>query len=172
MSEVRTVPPAQESSASYTYRVEDVEEAFAGGQAVVGVDPLHSSHREKHPNGRPKSEEDGGLVDQLGIVCRHLGEGDLGLFRETGSMLVLQVLRCSRTATSSALTCPKPMSRYWQSLLSLVPSGPACPLCPGAAAPRSLAPCSNTERTLQGQILQRGRELPSPLPLQNQGWRW
>lgn len=172
MSEAHAVPPAQEGSASYTYRVEDVEEAFAGGQAVVGVDPLHSSHREKHPNGRPKSEEDGGLVDQLGIVCRDLGEGDLGLFRETDSVLVLLVLHCSRTATSSALTCPKPMSRYWQSLLSLVPSGPACPLCPGAAAPCSLAPCSNTEGTLQGQILQRGRELPSPLPLQSQGWRW
>ena len=54
--------PTQEGSGSYTYRVEDVEEAFAGGQAVVWVDPLHSSHCEKHPDGRPKSKEDGGLV--------------------------------------------------------------------------------------------------------------
>lgn len=60
---------AQEGSGSYTYRVEDVEETFAGGQAVVWVDPLHSSHCQKHPDGRPESKEDGGLIVQLRIVC-------------------------------------------------------------------------------------------------------
>lgn len=59
----------QDSSGSYTYGVEDVEEAFAGGQAVVWVDPLHSSHGEEHPDGRAKGKEDGGLVVQLGVVC-------------------------------------------------------------------------------------------------------
>lgn len=67
----------QDSSGSYTYGVEDVEEAFAGGQAVVGIDALHSSHCEKHPDGRAKGKEDGGLVVQLGVVCRDLGEGDV-----------------------------------------------------------------------------------------------
>lgn len=57
-----SMPLTQEGSGSYTYGVEDVEEAFAGGQAVVWVNPLHSSHCEKHPDGRPKSKEDGGLV--------------------------------------------------------------------------------------------------------------
>lgn len=57
------------SSGSYTYGVEDVEEAFAGGQAVVGVDALHSSHREEHPDGGPESKEDGGFVVQLRVVC-------------------------------------------------------------------------------------------------------
>jgi len=52
----------QEGSGSCTYGVEDVEEALAGGQAVVRVDALHSSHRQKHPDGRAESKEDGGLV--------------------------------------------------------------------------------------------------------------
>lgn len=63
------VPHAGHSSGSYTYGVEDVEEALAGGQAVVGVDALHSPHREEHPDGRAKGKEDAGLVVQLGVVC-------------------------------------------------------------------------------------------------------
>lgn len=63
-----SIAPQQEGSGSYTYGVEDVEEALAGGQAVIRVDPLHSSHREEHPDGRPKSKEDGGLVEQLRVV--------------------------------------------------------------------------------------------------------
>ena len=56
------MPSMQEGSGSCTYGVEDVEEALAGGQAVVRVDALHSSHRQKHPDGRAESKEDGGLV--------------------------------------------------------------------------------------------------------------
>lgn len=59
--------------------MEDVEEALAGGQAVIRVDSLHPSHREEHPNGRPKGKEDGRLVEQLRVVGRDLQrEGRVG----------------------------------------------------------------------------------------------
>lgn len=61
--------PSWDSSGSGTYGVEDVEEALAGGQAVVGVDALHSPHGEEHPDGRAEGEEDAGPVVELGVVC-------------------------------------------------------------------------------------------------------
>lgn len=56
-------------SIDHTYRMEDIEEAFAGRKAVVWIDPFHTSYSEKHPNGRPKSKEDIGFVDELRVIC-------------------------------------------------------------------------------------------------------
>lgn len=61
-----------ESAAVCTYRMKDMEEPFAGRQAVVWINLLHSSDGEEHPDWGAEGKEDLRLVDQLRVVCRDL----------------------------------------------------------------------------------------------------
>lgn len=52
--------------------MEDVIEATAGGEAVVGVDPLQASDSQEHSNRRTKGKEGLGMKAELGVNNRDL----------------------------------------------------------------------------------------------------
>lgn len=60
--------------AAHTYGMKDMEETFAGRQAVCWINPFYSSYSEKHPNRRPKGKEDLWLIHQLRVIGRNLEE--------------------------------------------------------------------------------------------------
>lgn len=52
--------------------MKDVVEAAAGGEAVVGVDPLQASYSQEHSNRRAKGKECLGVEAELGVINRYL----------------------------------------------------------------------------------------------------
>lgn len=57
-----------------THRMEDVVEAAAGGEAVVGVDPLQAPDGQEHSNRRAEGKESLGVEAELWVINRHLQE--------------------------------------------------------------------------------------------------
>lgn len=58
--------------------MEDVVEAFAGGEAVFGVDPLQAAHSEEHSYRRAQGKEGLWLEGQLRVHDGHLGRKGRG----------------------------------------------------------------------------------------------
>lgn len=52
--------------------MEDVIETFAGGEAVVWVDPLQASDSQKHSDRRTEGKEGLGMKAELGVINRYL----------------------------------------------------------------------------------------------------
>lgn len=57
-----------------THRMEDVVEAAAGGEAVVGVNPLQASDGQEHSNRRAEGKEGPGVEAELWVINRYLQE--------------------------------------------------------------------------------------------------
>lgn len=66
-----------------THRMEDVVEAAAGGEAVVGVNPLQASDGQEHSNRRAEGKEGPGVEAELWVINRYLQERG----KKTGSFI-------------------------------------------------------------------------------------
>lgn len=73
--------------------MEDVVEAAAGGEAVIGVDPLQASDGQEHSDGRAESKEGLGAEAELRVINRDLWEISEGHLEGGGQVRAYPVYR-------------------------------------------------------------------------------